>query len=457
MINLMSRTFLARMALGIVLTSMIVPGTIRAAAPPFPDMDVSWFVYRESVAFLASRGAVGGYEDGTFKPRATVNRAEFLKMIFAVKANAEPAGGDCFTDVPADAWFAPYVCAAKRRGIVAGYRDGSFKPDQAVNAAEAIKMIVKTFGSDAEDGKGEQWYAPYAKELDDDGVLARSSYVAWDPLSRERAADLIAKMVRFDEDRVIARHSPGCGKARASAPTTIAVNGLDRTFLLTEPQRASSTEPSPLIVAFHGRTNSNEMVRKYYGIDKHATEFFIAYPAALDGTGTFHWSDPGNTPARLRDIAFFDAIVETLGDAYCIDMDRIYVVGHSLGAWFANSIACVRGGAVRGSATVGGSSVITDCTGPSAAMIINNPKDASSPQAGAEAVREMRLRENACGASSGSSHPLAYSCVSYDGCGRNAVYWCPHTMDTDERGVYYPHNWPRGTGEEIAEFFRNLD
>jgi polyhydroxybutyrate depolymerase len=64
-------------------------------------------------------------------------------------------------------------------------------------------------------------------------------------------------------------------------------------------------------------------------------------------------------------------------------MDRITVVGHSLGAWMANTIACVRGDVVMASATVAGDSVNTTCTGPAAAMIIHNPKDNLAPFSGA--------------------------------------------------------------------------
>ena len=108
----------------------------------------------------------------------------------------------------------------------------------------------------------------------------------------------------------------------------------------------------PLIVAFHGRTNSNEQVRSYYRLDREITDAFIVYPAALsNGNGTFSWSDGTNKPSEFRDIAFFDAIVERLSKEYCIDMERIFVVGHSLGAWFSNSLACVRGDVIRASAT----------------------------------------------------------------------------------------------------------
>ena len=436
--------------------------TAQAAPVPFADMEKSWFRYRESVAYLQARGGIGGYPDGTFKPKATINRAEFLKLVFRSKGAPEPVSGDCFRDVKADAWYAPFVCAAQRRGIIQGYPSGTgsvFKPEQPVAFSEAIKMTLAAYGKDIKHIPGEQWYEPYAAELDREHILPRHSYIPWKPLTRERAADLIANFLRHEEERVIGNLSAGCGKAAPQyAPSDVRVGGRDRQFLLTVPQGYVPHDPSPLIVAFHGRTNSNQQVRSYMRLDRTASEFFIAYPAALDnGNGTRSWSDPGDKPSELRDLAFFDALVERLAGQYCIDLDRIFVVGHSLGAWMANSVACVRGDVVRASGTVAGDSVITPCAGPSAAIFINNPDDALSPIRSAERARDMRLTENACEARSQSADPQTLLCRRYLGCdGGNDVVWCPHELDNDPQGKLYPHNWPRESAPAIVDFFRDL-
>lgn len=432
----------------------------NADAAPFPDMEYSWYGYQEAVEYLRDKGSIAGYPDGLFHPKDTVNRAEFLKIVFRSKGVVEPVTDHCFADVPADAWYAPFVCAAKRRGIVSGYTMGSrmlFKPEQPIVFAEAVKMIVLAYGNDVSAGSGEEWYKPFVEELDQKNILRSSSYIPWAPISRERAADLVVRFVRSDEDRVLANLSPGCGKTDRTASTTLMINGLERSYLLTVPRTSNPSTPSPLIVAFHGRTNSNVQVRQYFGLDRAAADFFIAYPAAItNGNGSFSWSNPGDTASSLRDIAFFDAIVKELAESECIDMDRIFTVGHSLGAWFANSVACARGGVVRGSATVGGSTTMQNCTGPAAALIINNPKDALSSHTAAEAMRDIRLEENACLSTTQKTDPALLSCVRYDGCLENPVDFCPHTIDTDYRGAYYPHTWPDGTAKAMVEFFSGL-
>lgn len=414
-------------------------------------MEHSWSGYKEAVAVLQDRGVIGGHPDGTFRPRTTINRAEFLKMVFASRDAQEPVQGECFTDVPADAWFAPFVCAARRRGIAKGYPDGSFKPEQDVNWAEAIALVARTYGWDIEEREGERWYAPFAETLDRRDVLGEHSYVPWDLLSRERAADLVYRMLQFERGVTFER-SPGCTASDTKVPTTLTVNGVERSFLIHVPQSANRNEPTPLLIAFHGRTNDNERVRGYMRFEREAPEMIVVYPAGMPNGGGFTWTGgPG------ADVAFFDALVEHVGNHVCIDMDRIYVAGHSLGAWMANSIACLRGGVVRASGTVGGDGISTNCTGPAAGLIAHNPDDTLSPFSGSERIRQHRVEENACTWETDPG-PSLLSCVRHAGCqGGNDVLWCPHEIDTDERGEHYPHTWPRGTGKAIADFFRGLE
>ncbi len=454
----MNRLRILAVSLMFLIGFPLVP-TVSAAPVPFPDMSNSWFRYRESVQYLRDRNAISGYPDGTFKPSSTVNRAEFLKLVFRAKGAPEPVSGDCFVDVKESDWFAPFVCAAKRRGIIEGYPTASgsvFKPGQPVVFAEAIKMALAAYGKDVTTAApGEKWYEPYALDLDRTGILWRHSYLPWEPLSRERAADLIARFLHVEEERIDPSRSTGCGKPLPPQPSSVSVNGVDRTFYLTVPGNYRSSELTPLIIAFHGRTNSNEELRAYIGLDKNAPGFFIAYPTAIRSpSGTFSWSGSNGNAA---DVSFFDALVESIADKYCIDMDRIFVAGHSLGAWMSNSVACLRGGVVRASGTVAGDSVIADCTGPSAALLINNPHDALSPFAAAERTRNTRLKENGCELTSELVQPDALKCQLYKNCdGGNTVMWCPHELDKDPRGVLYPHNWPREAAPTIVKFFEGM-
>jgi polyhydroxybutyrate depolymerase len=68
-----------------------------------------------------------------------------------------------------------------------------------------------------------------------------------------------------------------------------------------------------------------------------------------------------------------------IADAYCIDRSEVHLVGHSLGGWFAQKLACARGDIVRSVTAVGSAGWSGTCTGPAASLIYQNPDDALSP------------------------------------------------------------------------------
>jgi len=119
--------------------------------------------YAASILKIAQQGIINGYSDKTFKPAATINRAEFLTILVKATdaATSDLTGNNCFPDVKTE-WFAPYVCYAKTHGWIAGYADGKFLPANSVNRAEALKMIANAFGYGISLGNTtDAWYLPY--------------------------------------------------------------------------------------------------------------------------------------------------------------------------------------------------------------------------------------------------------------------------------------------------------
>ncbi len=105
--------------------------------------------FGEYIESLKDKGIIGGYKDGSFKPDNKINRAELLKLL-AVAAEAdveEDKLKDCFLDVKTE-WFAGYVCYAKNKNWVRGFDDGSYKPAQDVTKAAALKMILEALDFD---------------------------------------------------------------------------------------------------------------------------------------------------------------------------------------------------------------------------------------------------------------------------------------------------------------------
>ena len=72
-------------------------------------------------------------------------------------------------------------------------------------------------------------------------------------------------------------------------------------------------------------------------------------------------------------------------------------MGHSLGAWFTNSLSCARGDVIRAIGSVGGGTTINDCSGPVAAMIMHHPDDNLASFPSGIIARDQMLAQNSCG------------------------------------------------------------
>ena len=99
--------------------------------------------YFDSFKTLINAGIITGYGDGNYRPDEGVTRAQAVTMIARLKGLQPKQGG--FKDVPANAWYAGYAGAAQEAGIVVGYGDGSFGGDRVVTRAEIIAMINRAF------------------------------------------------------------------------------------------------------------------------------------------------------------------------------------------------------------------------------------------------------------------------------------------------------------------------
>ncbi|GEM_PF-2739422 len=118
----------------LTLTSAQVFG--QTSAGGFSDVDAKNPHYT-AIMYLKSRGILNGYEDGTFRPGDLVKRIEAVKVLV-------PADGDLaqisFQDTLEGQWYTPFLKRAVTLGI-SGYADGTFRPTATVNRAEILKML----------------------------------------------------------------------------------------------------------------------------------------------------------------------------------------------------------------------------------------------------------------------------------------------------------------------------
>jgi protein-disulfide isomerase len=136
---------------------------------PFPDTDMASLQGR-AAAELYRRAVVGGFPDGEFKGDRPVNRAEAAKFLLLARYGAveDIANSGRFSDVLDGQWYVRFVVTAATKGIIDGYQDGSFRPAATVNTVEFLKMLSLTFNLQEHlpypygDVDTEDWFAPYA-------------------------------------------------------------------------------------------------------------------------------------------------------------------------------------------------------------------------------------------------------------------------------------------------------
>lgn len=441
------------------------------AEQPFTDVADSSF--RSSISYLQSRGLISGFPDGTFRPRQAMTRAEFLAMVLRAVPQADvPVGGQCLAAMPAGVWYAPVMCQGVSLGLI-GADLTQLRPGDTIVYAEALKIVLGAWQFSVPDDNGGQWYEPYIQFAAEHGILSSLAYRPTDFVTREVAASILYRSMVLagqdtpplpaaepDAEPAGADPAPhpvarACPATVTAPPATLTVNGLERQLITYVPAGLQPGKPVPLIVAFHGRTNSNEQVRRYMRLEGHGVEAIIVYPAGLPAGGNArNWNDPSDGGADLRDYALFDSIVTRFSREYCIDSERVFVVGHSLGAYFANSVACARAGVVRAVASIAGGIQTSGCAEPVAALLFHNPADTLVVIHEGERARDTFLSSNGLTGLEPRQLGDVFNCsVYHPGSGDHSVTWCPHRIDRPYGDSFDPHSWPAAIGPYVMEFF----
>lgn len=129
-----------------MMLTLAVPMTVSAS---FTDVN-SNHVYHEAINNLSAEGILNGFEDGSFKPQDPVTRAQFTKIIcYALSVGSltySDAERSIFTDVAPQHWAANNIVTAYKQGIINGMGDGTFAPEANVNYEQAVKMVVCALG-----------------------------------------------------------------------------------------------------------------------------------------------------------------------------------------------------------------------------------------------------------------------------------------------------------------------
>ncbi|NIA02242.1 MAG: hypothetical protein GWP15_02565 [Nitrospirae bacterium] len=174
-------------------------------APIFEDISDHWA--EDFVEDLYERGVVSGYDEFHFGPENNISRAELTKIaIEAFGISLSDEGGGRFPDVPENEWYAPYVQTAYLRNIIEGYADGTFGPNENVTRAEALRILFDAAGVDVKtdyaagfpDVSAGAWYASYVNYAAENGIVSGYSDGTFGPnekLTRAQVSKIVSLMI----------------------------------------------------------------------------------------------------------------------------------------------------------------------------------------------------------------------------------------------------------------------
>ena len=172
--------------------------TVPAGAAVTKFSDVSDSYTATAVETLRLRGVLDGYGDGTFRPDTVLNRAQFCKMaVYAMDGSGELGRYSTvtlFPDVKPSHWASAYINMAAKKGVIAGFADGKFKPNQTVTAGQAVTILMRGLGY-KDENMGGVWPQGYMAEAQTCGLLKSTGITsAYSALTRGQAAKLFLNL-----------------------------------------------------------------------------------------------------------------------------------------------------------------------------------------------------------------------------------------------------------------------
>ena len=180
-------------------------------APAFTDITGHWAA--DNILFAASRGPLSGTSDTTFSPGTGMTRGMFVTALGRLAGiNPDSYKTGKFTDVKADAYYAPYVNWAAQTGIVTGVTATTFAPDTNINR-EQMAVIMKNYAAKlgydlpqtlkavtfADNANISSWAKDAVRAMQQAGILAGKKGNKFDPKGTATRAEVATVLRRFVE------------------------------------------------------------------------------------------------------------------------------------------------------------------------------------------------------------------------------------------------------------------
>ena len=134
----------AKKLISILLCILLVSAlTAPAFAADFTDTEGHWAEHQ--IDLVAEAGIVGGYADGSFRPNNNITREQFAKVVANFMGYTEKGDVSVFPDVDPEGVLTPYVALCVKAGVLGGYSDGTMRPKQPITREQAAAMLCRAF------------------------------------------------------------------------------------------------------------------------------------------------------------------------------------------------------------------------------------------------------------------------------------------------------------------------
>ncbi|TCL64754.1 S-layer family protein [Hydrogenispora ethanolica] len=212
--------------------------TATATPAAFSDIEGNWA--QKEVKSLTDKGVINGYPDGTFKPDQTINRAEFAKLV-AKLFNYQPAASVQFPDIK-NSWASSYIKGVGSQKVMQAFADGNFKPENPVNRGQLAVFLTRVLHIVTPE---EKYTDPWAASFTD------LSEKDWE----FRYVEVAAKLGLLPESYKNEFHA-GQGVTRAEAAWTL--NALNN--LSVKKGKISTVDPTSGLVNIQRQQNGDPLL-----------------------------------------------------------------------------------------------------------------------------------------------------------------------------------------------------
>ncbi len=188
-------------------TATPAPTTSPKPQPPFKDVDKHWA--KNEIEEAVRLGIAQGFGDGSFKPEQSVSREQIIVMIMnAMRPGEEPSTPPAFTDRDQiSTWAAKAIALADELGLMSGFEDGSFRPKAELTRAQLAVLLARAIGAEPSEGADgndyadeasiPSWALPATRLLQELGIMTGRAGNRFAPNETVSRAEAITAILRW--------------------------------------------------------------------------------------------------------------------------------------------------------------------------------------------------------------------------------------------------------------------